>query len=144
MKKIVSGFLALFALLILANCSTQKTTTSTMIEREWMLVEFQDFSKEVMVANKANMNLTHVKSTSKFSAKMGCNNMFGTAIFGKNGTVKFSEVGSTMMFCDQAMELEAAFGKALPTMTKYKTEGHYMILSDNNGNAMKFLAADWD
>jgi heat shock protein HslJ len=49
-----------------------------------------------------------------------------------------------MMFCEDKMDLESAFGKALPTMNSYKVEGHYLTLSDENGDEMKFVAADWD
>lgn len=143
MKKVILGFTAIFAILLLANCTTQ-TKPSEHLNREWMLVEFQNFSKDLMVSNKAHLNLANQKEPGRFSANMGCNNMFGTATFDGKGMVKFSEVGSTMMFCDKAMDLESAFGKALPTMTKYKIEGHFLTLSDNNGKVMKFVAADWD
>ncbi|SFB76519.1 heat shock protein HslJ [Kaistella jeonii] len=119
-------------------------TNSDNVKKEWMLVEFQDFSKDVMVANKANINFTNIKDAGKFSAYMGCNNMFGTATFSGKGMVKFSQIGSTMMFCDKAMDLESALGKALPTMTNYKIEGHYLTLSNNSGKSLKFVASDWD
>lgn len=143
MKHILTGFLAVFALIFLANCSSQMTNSENL-KKEWMLVEFQDFSKDLMVANKSNVNFTNIKDGGKFSANMGCNNMFGTATFSGNGMVKFSQMGSTMMFCDKAMDLESAFGKALPTMTQYKIEGHYLTLSNNAGKSIKFVASDWD
>ena len=143
MKKIITGFVVLFGLLLLANCTTQ-TKVANDTKREWMLVEFQDFTKEMMMQNKANLNLTEQNEKGKFAANMGCNNMFGSATFSANGTVKFSQIGSTMMYCDEAMDLESAFGKALPTMTNYKVEGHYLTLSNTTGIKMKFVAADWD
>lgn len=143
MKKIITGFLAIFALLFLANCTSQMPAPANL-NKEWMLVEFQDFSKDLMVSSKANMNLTNINQAGKFTANMGCNSMFGTATFNANGTVTFSDVGSTMMYCDKAMDLEAAFGKALPTMTNFKIDGHYLTLSNNTGKMMKFVAADWD
>ena len=143
MKKIILGFTAIFALLLLANCATQKKV-SPNLKREWMLVEFQNFSKEILVSNKANINFTNLNDGGKFSAKMGCNNLFGTATLNGNESVKFSQIGSTMMFCDQAMDLETTFNKALPMMTNYKIEGHYLTLSDSKGNLMKFVASDWD
>ena len=143
MKKIITGFVALFTLLFLANCATQiKVPQET--KREWMLVEFQDFTKELMMNNKAQLNLTQQTSPDQFSANMGCNNMFGKVTFSANGTVKFSDSGSTMMYCDKNMDLESAFSKELPTMTNYKVEGHYLTLSNAAGKKMKFVAADWD
>ena len=143
MKKFLLGFTAVFALLFLSIC-TSMLTSKNEVKKEWMLVEFQNFSKEMMTKNKATLDLTGKDAPSKFTANMGCNNMFGNSTFSSNGTVKFSDVGMTMMYCDKGMDLESAFSKALPMMTKYSIEGHFLTLSDSNGNKMKFVAADWD
>ena len=143
MKKIIFGFAAVFALLLLSNCTTQ-TKVPDNVKREWMLVEFQDFSKELMMTSKAQLNLSDQTPAGKFAANMGCNNIFGQAIFSSNGMVKFSEIASTEMFCDKSMDLEAAFAKDLSGMTNYKVEGHYLTLSNSSGKIMKFVAADWD
>lgn len=143
MKNIISSFVAIFALLMIANCTSQ-TKAPENIKRDWMLVEFQNFTKETLTGNKAHLDLSTQKEVGQFSANMGCNSMFGSAIFNANGTVKFSAVGSTMMFCDKAMDLEAAFAKDLETMTIYKVDRHYLTLSDDTGKHMKFIAADWD
>lgn len=91
------------------------------------------------------MDLSQTKSPKNlWKAKMGCNQMFFEADFKANGTVKFSDVGSTMMYCENNMKLEDAFGKALPLMTKYEIDGHHLTLTDTKGNQMKFVAADWD
>lgn len=133
-----------FALLFLTNCASLLKVPDK-INREWKLIEFQNFSKDLMVKNNANLNLSTTSATSKrFSAKMGCNQMFGEATFMNSGKVTFSSLGSTMMFCDKNMDLETAFGSELPKMTSYKVEGQFLILSDYKGNKMKFMAADWD
>lgn len=143
MKKIIAGFIAVFGLLLLANCTTQNKLPENL-KRDWMLVEFQDFRKDLMMSSKAHLDLSDQKEPEKFSANMGCNNMFGSAVFNADGTVKFSAMGTTMMFCDKAMDLESAFAKELPTMTNYKIDGHYLTLSNASGKKMKFVAADWD
>ena len=143
MKKVLFGFVGIFALLLLVNCSAI-TKAPENTSREWMLVEFQDFSKEIMMSSKAKLDLSPIQTPGKFAAQMGCNNMFGTVDFINNGTVKFSNVGATMMYCENRMELEAAFGRELPKMTQYKVQGHYLTLTDIKGNQMKFVAADWD
>jgi len=143
MKKLLFGFTAVFALLFLTNCATLMGSTDK-VKKEWMLVEFQNFSKEMMTKNKATLNLTGKDAPKKFTANMGCNNMFGNSNFSSNGDVKFSDVGITMMYCDKGMELESAFAKALPMTTKYSIDGHFLIISDDKGNKMKFVAADWD
>ncbi|MGS0747992.1 META domain-containing protein [Halpernia sp. GG3] len=90
------------------------------------------------------MNLvSNPENPDQYSAKMGCNNLFFMAKMVGN-KITFSQVESTMMYCEGMMDLESAFGKALPTMNSYKIEGHYFTISDEKGHEMKFLAADWD
>lgn len=94
---------------------------------------------------QARINLVPTaESPNQYSAKMGCNNMFFSAKMKAENKIELSQVGSTMMFCQDMMDVESDFGKMLPTMTSYKVEGHYLTLSDGKGNDMKFIAADWD
>ena len=114
------------------------------IHRKWMLVEYKDFTKEELVKLEANIDFTkNSESADRYTAKMGCNGMFFTAEFNK-GKAKFSEVGSTMMYCDGRMKLEQLFGKEFPDLKQYKVEGHFLTLFNENGGRMKFVAADWD
>ncbi|NIF05702.1 META domain-containing protein [Chryseobacterium sp. Tr-659] len=110
-----------------------------------MLVAFDGFSKDQLVAHKAEMNLTEriVDGKIQASAYMGCNRMSFTTEFKKGGKVKISQGASTMKAC-QDMNLETSFQKKIETMTKYTVEGHFLTLSDEQGNSMKFVAADWD
>lgn len=110
-----------------------------------MLVSFAGFSKDQLIAHKAEMNLTGKLDNGKIqgNAYMGCNQMSFTSEFKKDGIVKISQGISTMKAC-QDMNLESSFQKKIETMTKYSVEGHFLTLSDNQGNTMKFVAADWD
>jgi heat shock protein HslJ len=144
MKKLIKGCLMVTALLFLMNCSSQ-IINATNIKREWMLVEFQDFSKDLMIKNKAKLDLSKTTNSDKrFTANMGCNGMFGQATFKANGAVAFSQMGSTKMFCNENMNLETEFGKILPAITMYKVEGHRLTLSNKSGALLKFVALDWD
>jgi len=42
------------------------------------------------------------------------------------------------------MKLETDFSKAFRNMTNYSVKGHVLTLSDDDGNQMEFIAADWD
>jgi len=110
-----------------------------------MLVSLDGFSKDQLIANKAEMNLTAKMVGGKIqgSAYMGCNQMSFVTEFRKGGKVKISKGVSTMKAC-QSMELETSFQRKIETMTKYSVEGHFLTLTDDNGNSMKFVAADWD
>lgn len=139
------GVLSLLMLLLISCNSSKKVSESVEnINRKWMLIEYTDFTKPELTKLEANMDLTkNQENPNRFTAKMGCNGMFFTAEFNK-GKAKFSAVGSTMMYCEGRMKLEELFGKDLPTMNQYKIEGHFLTLSNANGDKMKFVAADWD
>ncbi|ROI01412.1 META domain-containing protein [Chryseobacterium sp. G0240] len=110
-----------------------------------MLISLDGFSKDQLIENKAEVNLTSKVTDGKIqgSAYMGCNQMSFTSEFRKGGKVKISNLVSTMKAC-QNMNLETSFQKKFETMTTYSVEGHFLTLSDNHGNTMKFVAADWD
>jgi heat shock protein HslJ len=144
MKNHLQNLMLIAGLLFLMNCSSQ-TANFTNLKREWMLVEFQDFSKDLMVKNKAKLDLSKTTNSDKqFTANMGCNGMFGQAKLKPKGEISFSQIGSTEMFCNENMNLETEFIKVLPTITTYKVEGHRLTLSNKNGAILKFVAADWD
>lgn len=143
MKHFLSIVIALVMVFTLKNCGAQKIDASTY-QRQWMLVEFQKFDKNVLLKHNAHLDLSPTKSPkNEYRAFMGCNKIFLNADFQSHGKVVFSKIGSSLMACNN-MDLEYAFAKALPTMTQYKIEGHRMTLSDGKGNEMKFIASDWD
>lgn len=143
MKKILVAFFAILLLGTIVGCSSVPEKNPAL-QRQWMLVAFGNFSKEELIKNKAEINLTGAIDNGKIkgSAYMGCNNMFFTSEF-KKGKVQISGVGSTLKAC-QNMELETEFGQKFDKMTNYSIQGHFLTLSDNSGNSMKFVAADWD
>lgn len=144
MKKILISFFAVLLLAAVVNCSAVPGKNPGL-QRQWMLISFDQFSKEELIKNRAEINLTGAIEKGKIrgGAHMGCNSMFFTSEFKSGGMVKISGVGSTMKAC-QNMELETAFGQKFDKMTHYRIEGHFLTLSDNKGNCMKFVAADWD
>jgi len=144
MKNIILSLFSVFILTMVLNCSASKINNQHY-QREWMMVSFDQFTKQQLIENKAEINLTGEKTGNlvKASGKMGCNSIFFQIELKNNGKVKISEIGSTEMAC-QNMALENAFMKKFGSMNNYLIEGHRLTLSDNNGNEMKFIAADWD
>ncbi len=144
MKKILFPFFAVLFLGLVFNCSAVPDKNPS-IQRQWMLISFDGYSKDQLIAHKAEINLAGKMEKGKIqgSAYMGCNQMSFSSEFKNDGKVKISQGVSTMKAC-QDMNLEISFQKKFETMTKYSVEGHFLTLSDNQGNTMKFVAADWD
>lgn len=144
MKNILSFLFAFFILNLVANCSAVKSNNQHY-QREWMMVSFDGFTKEQLVKNKAEINLTEPVKDGKIrgTAMMGCNRMFFTLEFKSKSKVRISGLGSTLMAC-QDMEIEDNFTKVFEKMTRYEIDGHFLTLYDDKGAQMKFVAADWD
>lgn len=144
MKNIILSFFAVFILTIVSNCSSARVSNQHY-QREWMMVSFDTFTRQELIENGAEINLTGEKSGEiiKANAKMGCNNIFFGAELKSNGKIKITDVGSTEMSCE-SIKLETAFLKQIGSMSHYKIEGHRLTLSNHKGNEMKFIAADWD
>lgn len=144
MKKILFTILAVLCLGFTLNCSSIPVK-DYRIQREWMLISFGNYSKENLIKNNAKIDLTSAIENGKIKggAFMGCNKMFFTSEFKKSGKVKISGIGSTLMAC-QEMKLEEDFSKNFKNMSTYTIEGHFLTLTDDQGNSMKFIAADWD
>jgi len=144
MKKIILFVSAIFCLFFVMNCSSLQRS-KPHIQREWMLVSFDRFTKQQLIKSKAGINLTGEKEDGKIkgTSSMGCNRIFFTSEFKINGKMNISGLGGTEMACED-MDLENAFMEKFKNMKSYTIEGHYLILSDEKGNQMKFIAADWD
>lgn len=144
MKKIMFIILTVLCLGFTLHCSSVPVK-NPQIQREWMLISFEGYDKQDLIKNNAKINLTSAIENGKIKggAFMGCNNIFFSSEFKKNGNVKISGIGSTMKAC-QHMKLEDDFSRDFKNMTHYTIEGHFLTLTDDNGNSMKFIAADWD
>ena len=146
MKSLSHAFFLLIGFFAISSCSSvpKNNAENANLHRKWMLTEYKNFSKEELTNLNAYMDLTeNPEQQNQYSAKMGCNGMGFTAKFKNDGSAEFSQAISTMMYCDGRMDVETAFGKDLPTITQYKVDGHYLILSNENVT-MKFVAEDWD
>lgn len=122
-----------------------KETQTTNLQKKWMLIEFQKFSKEDLIKHNAYIDFSELEKAGRGTAKMGCNNIFFQTKIKKHGEISFSNAGSTMMACDEeTMKLENQFSKILPNISSYKIEGHFLFLSNQSGDSMKLVAEDWD
>ncbi|WP_185208025.1 META domain-containing protein [Chryseobacterium sp. C3] len=144
MKKRFIAILTFLCLSFILNCSSV-AVKNPQIQREWMLVSFADYSKEELIKNNAKIDLTSPIENGKIktSAFIGCNKLSFTSEFKKENQLHISEIISTEMACPN-MKLENDFSLNIKTMNHYKVEGHFLTLKNDQGNTMKFIAADWD
>ncbi|WP_312089012.1 META domain-containing protein [Chryseobacterium sp.] len=144
MKRFLSVFFSFFVFTLLLNCHSVHRKND-YVQRQWMLVSFNQFKKAELIKNRAEVNLTSEIKDRKIngSAFMGCNRIFFEMEFKNNNRIEISGIRSTYMSCE-AMDLETKFLQSFQKMSHYHMDGHFLILNDKQGNTIKFLAADWD
>lgn len=144
MKKMILRIFTLSYAGLIISCNSLPAR-NPQLQREWMLVAYSSYSKQELISDGAKIDLTAPVRNGEIrgGAFMGCNSMFFSAEFKKNGTLKISGLHSTLMACPD-MKLEDDFEKDFKHMTRYEINGHFLILHDKQGNTMKFIASDWD
>ncbi|MCW5909733.1 MAG: META domain-containing protein [Cyclobacteriaceae bacterium] len=61
----------------------------------------------------------------------GCNQLAGS--YESSGhKIKFNNIAATRMFCQETMQVEAAFLQGLQSISHYRIEGHELILLQDN------------
>lgn len=138
-----NSLLLLLISVITLSCNSKKNieTPTQNIKRVWMLIEFKDYKKEYFVEQKAFLDMTNPE---KATSKMGCNNLFFSYLIKDEKSIQFSQGIATRMYCQDNMKLETDFLNEIPSIKNYKVEGHFLTLSSNKGEKMRFVAQDWD
>ena len=111
------------------------------LQRVWMLTDINGVERAQLVALQAQMDLTALPQA---AANMGCNRLNFTAQSQDKGQIRFGEVMSTRMYCAGRMDAEQQFGQRIGQMKHYRLEGQRLILRNDAGEEMHFVAQDWD
>ncbi len=108
--------------------------TANLKNTFWSLRELNGKSTiEYKVEKEIHLLIKFDKSIKGFS---GCNNYFGNSS-SSNDTLQFSQIGSTLMMCDN-MEIEKEYFQTLDKTNMYKIYGEYLYLYDGNKLLAKY------
>jgi len=122
---ILTGFVMLSA------CQTQNIS---LFETEWRLktLNGKDYSSFNPPAT-----LTFTQEENRISGHAGCNRFFGGyALVDDNLSV--GQLGATKMFCENKMELEDNYLKALEHVKRYRIKGNSLQLFDGATVILEF------
>jgi heat shock protein HslJ len=107
----------------------------------WVLSSLTNPNREIVIP-PASAPVINFSEDGSMSGNGGCNQLFSEFTSG-DGAISIGEIGSTMMFCDGLMDLEAEFTAALAVVTKYEISGDRLQLSDDAfTTVLTFFAAD--
>jgi heat shock protein HslJ len=132
--------LGIFICTLLFSCKATKKETTQNIHRKWMMVQFEDFSKEKLIEKNCYLDLT---DSANASAYMGCNSI-GFSYTDKNdNSIAFNELKTTHMYCEDHA-IESQFLNVSQSITSYRIKGHKLYLKTNSHKELIFVAEDWD
>ena len=114
---------------------TAQSAAPVPIRQVWQLTELSGFKGEI----PANAKMDWTKLPNAY-AYMGCNHMNFHAQASKSGSLKLSEMTSTIMLCENN-QLEDAFTAAMKRVSRYEINGQTLILRGKNGVQIKFTPA---
>jgi heat shock protein HslJ len=119
--------------------------TFELSETIWYLQNYFDGSEAILATLDGTEITAYFNEDGSLSGSAGCNNYSG--IYQVDGDMIEIELGPlTMMFCEEpegAMDQEAAYLKALDSVTSYRILGDVMVMEDDSGQeVLKFKASD--
>ena len=118
-----------------SSAPTAQSAAPAPIRQAWRLTELSGFKGEI----PANAKMDWTKLPNAY-AYMGCNHMNFHAQASKSGSLKLSEMTSTIMLCENN-QLEDAFTAAMKRVSRHEINGQTLILRGKNGVLMKFAPA---
>lgn len=114
--------------MMLIKVSQNETPTGDIFDREWVAEEI-----DAAAVLDEPVSTLRIATDGKVTGRGACNNFFGSAD-AKAGTIKFGQMGSTQMACDQpVMEQERRFHDALENAATYRIDNGKLILADKDG-----------
>lgn len=128
---------------MLFNCNAliSKQNLPIELERQWMLTSITGFTKEKLIKNKAQLDLTRYSGR---KANLGCGDFLVEVLQVNADKIKFKTKENSSKKCIETDVLEYVFRNELGTVNRYKIEGHFLKLYQNDKIVMEFVAADWD
>jgi len=134
MNKLIFSLLTGFAMLF--SCTPKLSPDSYWGNQRWVLTEM----KEVPVqqsGTRRDAYLEFMPADKKMAGNAGCNRISGGYLLKKKNTIKFQEVISTKMAC-QDMPFETTFLSLLNDVNKFEQQGSILTLKDDRKVLLKF------
>ena len=134
MNKLIFSLLTGFAMLF--SCTQKLSPDSYWGNQRWVLTEM----KEVPVqqsGTRRDAYLEFMPADKKMAGNAGCNRISGGYLLEKKNTIKFQEVISTKMAC-QDMPFETTFLSLLNEVNKFEQQGSILTLKDDRKVLLKF------
>lgn len=126
----MKNILYVIAILIFVSCSSKSYPDKKWDGKQWTVVEIMN----VPVQTSGSIEDAHVVFDSRknmISGTGGCNRIFASYEIGKKNTLKFGEINSTRMAC-QDSPFENKFLEVLKSVRYYQVSAGELLLKNGN------------
>lgn len=112
------------------------TDPQTLLVPRWFLRSLTVDGKMIDVPVDQQLVTIQFEPDGKVNGSGGCNS-FGTGYqAGNDGKMQFEPIASTLMACEQGMDLENAYLTALAQVTRFKTDQTELTLQSADGKTI--------
>lgn len=101
-----------------------------MLGSGWVLKSLVTPDGEIPVS-PASAPLLNLSEDKSMKGNGGCNNIF-SEFTAEDGRIEFGPIGSTMMYCDGLMDVEASYTLALEEVSRYEIISDQLVLSSED------------
>ena len=124
----------------IADAPEDKTTSAAALEdRTWNLIQLGDMPVNAP-KDRPGTHLVLMSKDKRVAGSGGCNRIMGGYTL-DGAALKFSKMASTMMMCEESMDIEQRFLKALDQVSGWSLDADVLTLKDASGQALLKLRA---
>jgi heat shock protein HslJ len=122
----------ILTLVCFSSCNSSENIT--LPEGEWKLTRLNGQDASTL---EIPLTINFDKTESNASGYAGCNRYFATYQT-KASDIRFTDIGSTKMFCEDVMETESKFLETLDSVKSFKLEGNMFQLLKGDSVLLEF------
>jgi heat shock protein HslJ len=130
-------FLAVVIISAIASCSPKIAPDSYWGDRRWVLSEMNGVPVQLS-GTRRDAFIEFIPQEKRFAGNGGCNRISGQYSLEKKDRIRFENVISTKMSCND-IAFETSFLNFLNQVDRFKTEDNTILLHDGNKTILKFV-----
>lgn len=124
----MKNLLYILSLFALISCSSKSYPDKKWENKQWTLIEIMGVPVQTS-GSAQDAHLVFDAGDHQISGSGSCNRIFGPYEIGKKNTLKFGNIGATMMAC-QNTAFENKFLETLKSVRYYEQSGGQLLLKN--------------